>query len=84
MLRRRTADPAARLFKAREELAVVEEQLLHLADEADDTELRAIVSEDRLVGRDAREARRHAEAMARRRAELREQVARLERELGLG
>jgi hypothetical protein len=57
---------------------VIDEQLVHLGDDADDARLRALVSETPLADREHREARRHADAMARRRAEVVESIAALE------
>ena len=55
-----------------------DEQLGHLAEEADDARLRALVSETPLAEREHREAQRHADAMRRHRAEVLDQIARLE------
>lgn len=80
MLERRLMDVSGRLKRLRQELAVAEEQLAHLIEEADDARLRALVSETPLADAEARAAQRHADAMARRRDELRETVADLVRE----
>ena len=79
LLERRLADVGGRLKALREELGVVDEQLAAFVDTADDARLRALVSETPLAGREHTEARRHADAMARHRAELSAEVARLER-----
>jgi hypothetical protein len=79
LLERRLDDVAARLRALREELRVADEQLAVLADEADDTRLRALVSETPLSEREHEEAQRHADAMARHRSDLVGQVADLER-----
>ena len=79
LLERRLADVGGRLKALREELGVVDEQLAAFVDTADDARLRALVSETPLAGREHTEARRHADAMARHRAELSVEVARLER-----
>ena len=50
---------------------VIEEQLQHLADEADDTRIRSLVSETPLADREHHDAQRHADAMAARRREVR-------------
>jgi hypothetical protein len=42
----------------------------HLAGEADDAQMKALVSETPLADHEAREAQRHADAMARQRAEV--------------
>ena len=59
---RRLTRVADQLRRERSELAVVDEQLTHLAGEADDARLRALVSETPLAGREAFSASRHAEA----------------------
>ena len=64
--------------KAREELVVLDEQLAALTDEADDARVRALVSESPLADREHREARKHAEAMARSRSALVDSIADLE------
>ncbi len=66
-------------MKAREELAVVEEQLDVFNDTADDARVRALVAETPLANHDWNEARRHADAMERSRAAARARVAELER-----
>ena len=60
------------------DLAVAAEQLAHLADEADEARLRALVSETPLAEQEHREAERHAEAMRRHHGELLEQLQQLE------
>ena len=49
----------------RAELAVTEEQLTFLEEESEDARLRALVSETPLGEAEAREARKHSDAMAR-------------------
>ena len=78
LVERRLAEVSGRLRALREELRVIDEQLVHLGDDADDARLRALVSETPLADREHREARRHADAMARRRAEVVESIAALE------
>jgi hypothetical protein len=78
LLERRLADVGQRLKALREELRVIDEQLMALFDEAGDTELRALVSETPLADREHRDARRHADAMARRREEVRASIVTLE------
>jgi hypothetical protein len=72
-------DVGAQLKELRRELAVTDEQLAQLADEAEDARLRSLVSETPLADREHREASRHAEAMGRHRAEVVADIARLER-----
>ncbi|HNI35271.1 MAG TPA: hypothetical protein PLV93_07715 [Microthrixaceae bacterium] len=78
LIERRLRSVGRRLAQAREELAIAEEQLVHFADEASDAELRSIVSEAPGEALDGRSARRHSDAMARHRDELRERITRLE------
>lgn len=80
MLQRRLIDVSERLNKTRTELKVSEEQVLHFQSEADDARLRAIVSETPLAAREERDARRHADTLARHRDELRRAIAELEAE----
>ncbi|MCZ7525767.1 MAG: hypothetical protein M5U14_04870 [Acidimicrobiia bacterium] len=75
MLQRRLVDVSERLKRLRADLAVTEEQLAFLEDEADDARLRALVAETPLVEAEARDARRHADALARQRDALRRAVA---------
>jgi hypothetical protein len=60
------------------ELSVVEEQLAHLVDDADEARLRALVSETPLAGQDHRDAQRHADAMRRHRDDLVAELAELD------
>ncbi len=75
---RRLTEVGGRLRALRDELRVIDEQLQHLGDEADDARLRALVSETPIAEREGRDARRHADAMARRRAEVERSIASLE------
>ncbi len=79
MLERKLSSATRRLKELREELAVVDEQLASLADDADDTRLRALVSETPLAGREHHEAQRHADAMARHRSDVVARIEALER-----
>ena len=78
LVERRLTGVGHRLRHLREELAVVEEQLQHLAEEADDTRIRSLVSETPLADREHHDAQRHADAMAGRRAEILASIAALE------
>jgi len=77
ILQRRLVDVTERLKKVRAELAVTEEQLAFLEEEADEARLRALVSETPLGDIEARDARRHADALARQREVLLRSVAEL-------
>jgi len=68
----------ARLVRARQELAVAEEQLDVFLETAEETRIRSLVSETPLADRDWQDARRHAEAMARARDTARARVTELE------
>jgi len=78
LVERRLGGVSSRLRTLRDELRVIDEQLLQLADEADDTRIRAMVSEAPIAGRDHHEAQRHADAMAAHRAEVVRTIAELE------
>jgi hypothetical protein len=78
LVERRLSEVSSRLRQLREELAVSDEQLGHLAETADDARLRALVSETPLADREHQDAQRHADAMQRHRAEVLESIARLE------
>jgi len=80
LVERRLSEVAERLRELRLELAVTEEQLRHLAEEADDARLRALVSETPMAGHEHREAQRHADAMSKHRAEVEATIAKLERQ----
>ena len=78
LVERRLTEVGARLRHLRNELAVSDEQLGFLAEAADDARLRSLVSETPLADREHHDAQRHAEAMARHRAEVAEQIRELE------
>ena len=78
LVERRLTGVSGRLRSLREELRIIDEQLLQLADEADDSRIRSLVSETPLADHEFREARRHADAMVDRRREVAETIGRLE------
>ena len=80
ILQRRLVDVSDRLKRLRAERSVTEEQLVFLEDEAEDARLRALVAETPLADAEARDARRHADAIARHRDALVLSIAELERE----
>jgi len=80
LLQRRLVDVSERLKRMRAELAVTEEQLVFLEEEAEDCRLRALVAETPLADVEAGDARRHADAQARQAESLRRTVSELERE----
>lgn len=68
-----------RIRRAREELAVLDEQLLAFREAADEARLQAIVDESPLSRSEHGEAQRHAEANERSRARAAAALAELER-----
>lgn len=80
LVERRLAALGDRLRGLRQELAVTDEQLAALADEAGDLRLRSLVSETPMAERDHRDAERHAEAMRRHRVDLHTEIQRVEAE----
>ncbi len=78
LIERRLREASSRLKRAREELAVIEEQLAVLADAADEARLRALVSETPLANREYQDAQRHADAMDRSRRAVVTSIAELQ------
>lgn len=78
MIERRLRETGVRLRRLREELAIVDEQLGHLVDDAEDKALRSLVSETSGSGVEYREARLHADAMRRHREQVRDSILELE------
>jgi hypothetical protein len=76
---RRLIQIAGRLKQLRADLELADEQLAHFADIADDTRLRALVSETPLADREHQDAERHAAAMRRHREDVAAEIGRLER-----
>ncbi len=75
---RRLLQVAGRLRARRDELAMIDEQLAQLVDEADDLALRALVSETPTASFESNEARKHADAMRRYRERVVADIAELE------
>jgi cell division septum initiation protein DivIVA len=73
-------DASERLKKLRAELAVTDEQLAFLEEAAEEARLRALVSETPLADVEAREARRHADALGRQRDVLHRAIEALVKE----
>ena len=80
ILKRRLVDVSERIKRLRAELAVTEEQLAFLEEEAEDARLRGLVAETPLGEAEARDARKHADAMVRQRDALARSIAALLRE----
>jgi chromosome segregation ATPase len=79
LLERRLTELSGRLQEARRELAVADEQLAQLSEEAEDARLRSLLSETPLAEQEYREAARHADAMSRHQAVVMATIADLER-----
>lgn len=77
-IERHLQDVCSRLAALREDLRITEEQLAPLADEAEDSRLRALVSETPLAEHEHREARRHADRLRRHRQGLLDRIEELE------
>lgn len=78
---RRLRETSDRLRGLRAELAIVDEQFDALNDDAENLGLRALVSETPGADVEYREARLHADAMARHREEIVHSIAQLEARL---
>jgi hypothetical protein len=79
LLERRIRDVHTRLVRAREELAVLDEQLAVVMESADEARVRSLVSETPLAAHEHNEAARHANAMTKARVALAATVSDLER-----
>ncbi|MEL6894414.1 MAG: hypothetical protein AAFP84_22680 [Actinomycetota bacterium] len=78
LVERRLSKTATRLKSLRNELGVIDEQLRHLGDDADDQAIRALVSETASASHEARDAQRHLDAMQRHRAKVMSEITELE------
>jgi hypothetical protein len=78
VIERRLRDAHERLVRARSELAVLDEQLVVVNEMADDTRLRALVSETPLSAKEHDEASRQATVMIQSRNALVDRIAELE------
>ena len=78
LVERKLMQVSSRLKSLRDELAMIDEQLEHLAADADDHEIRALVSETPGAAVEANDARKHADAMANHRAHVAATIAELE------
>jgi hypothetical protein len=70
MIEQRLRKTGSRLRSLRDELAVIDEQLAHLADDAADSSLRAMVTDSTGDSYEARKAHEHVDAMAAHRAHV--------------
>jgi hypothetical protein len=79
LLERRIREVHDRLVRAREELAVMDEQIRAVSEAAEEARLRSLVSETPLAAREYGEAQRHADVLSRARDALADSVTELER-----
>ena len=63
----RLTQVSGRLRELRDELAMIDEQLAHLVDDAEDLALRALVAETPAASFESNDARKHVDAMRRHR-----------------
>jgi hypothetical protein len=70
LIERRLTEVSRRLKRARQDLAVMDEQWAVLAEAAEEARTRALVSETPLANREHQQAQRHADAMDRSRKTL--------------
>jgi hypothetical protein len=75
---RKLRKTGARLRSLRDELLVIDEQLLHLNEDAEDKSIRALVAENPAAAIEHREAVGHTEAMADHRRHVVAEIAGLE------
>ena len=78
LLQRRLTQTASRVRELREELRVVDDQMSHLVDEADELSLRALVAETPAAEYEYRQAKKHADVIVRRHDELVSEISALE------
>ena len=76
---RRLSQVAQRLRALRDELAMIDEQLVQFTDDAEELSLRALVSETPMASYESNEARKHLDAMRKHRAHVVEEIAATER-----
>jgi len=75
---RRLTQIAARLRALRDELAMIDEQLLQFTDDAEEMSLRALMSETPQASHESNEARKHADAMRKHQAHVATEITDLE------
>ena len=79
LVERRLTQVGTRLKSLRTELGIIDEQLSHLGDDADDQAIRALMSETPGASFEARDAQRHVDAMIKHRTHVQNEIAALER-----
>jgi chromosome segregation ATPase len=78
LIKRRLSQNTARLASLRAELRQIDEQLDQFRSDADDSAIRALVSETPGAAHEANDARKHADAMARHRQHIVDTIRDLE------
>ena len=81
LLQRRLSQASSRLKELREELRIVDDQMSHLVDEADELSLRVLVSETPGAEFEYRQARRHADTIVRHHGRIKDEIAELEQRI---
>jgi hypothetical protein len=76
---RRLRKTSGRLRHLRDDLAVIDEQLVHLVEDAEEKSLRALVADNPAAAIEQREATGHSEAMADHRRHVVAEIEALER-----
>jgi hypothetical protein len=78
LVRRRLSHVSNRLRTLRDELSVVDAQLAHLRDDADELAIRALVAESPAASVESNAASKHVDAMIRHREHVMAEIAELE------
>jgi hypothetical protein len=78
IVERKLRQVSERLKELRAELSITDEQIAALADVADETRLRALVSETPLAEAEHRDARLHVDALVKHRARVQSTIEQLE------
>jgi len=76
---RKLTKVSSRLTALRDELGVIDEQIRHLGDDAEDMTTRAVIAENTAASREAREAREHVDAHRRHREQVAREIEELAR-----
>jgi predicted nucleic acid-binding Zn-ribbon protein len=75
---RRLTQVASRLRSLRDELAMIDEQLVQFVDDAEELSLRALMSETPQASHESNEARKHVDSMGKHRAHVMAEIGDLE------
>jgi hypothetical protein len=81
LIQRRLSQVSARMRELTEELRVVEDQMSHIVDEADEKSLRALVSETPSAAFEYRDAKKHADVIQRHHQQIIAELADLDRRM---